>query len=478
MTIKKLFCLFVCAFLICFYKAECQTLITQLEEYYTFDETTGNVFNSVNSAVNPSSTVNATYGVAGKINTAFGYNGSSSMVTFADHANWTISATGTISISVWIYLTGENIAANGYGTIWGHQAGPQLYLKYISAGSYRLGWYTGNTEAITTALSFSLNTWYHIVMLKNSSSLTFYRNGTSVGTLTASDNTIDPPTVYIGSNTHTTPEAFNGRIDELGIWKRVLTSTEVTQLYNSGAGLAYPFGTTTSYSLTTSASPAAGGSIGLSPTGGSYASGTTVTAAATPNSGYTFSGWSGALTGTTNPGTVTMNSNNTLTATFTPVPGGADNLGNHTATQNIKMGNYWLSGDGGNEGIRVASNGYIGIFTANPTQPLTVNGKILATEVEVVSSIASDYVFEPEYELMPLTELELYLRENKHLPGIPSAAEFSEKGQNLAETDDLLLKKIEELTLYILKQEKAINEQNQKILGLQTEVDALKSLIK
>jgi hypothetical protein len=105
---------------------------------------------------------------------------------------------------------------------------------------------------------------------------------------------------------------------------------------------------------------------------------------------------------------------------------------------------------------------------------LTVNGKILATEVEVVSSIASDYVFEPEYQLMPLTELEIYLKQNKHLPDIPSAAEFSEKGQNLAKTDDMLLRKIEELTLYIIRQEKTVSEQQKAIDALRIELESLK----
>jgi hypothetical protein len=129
------------------------------------------------------------------------------------------------------------------------------------------------------------------------------------------------------------------------------------------------------------------------------------------------------------------------------------------------------SGTWQNNGSNVYySAGNIGIGTANPSQPLTVNGKILSKEVEVVSSIASDYVFEAEYKLIPLTELELYLKQNKHLPGVPSAAEFATEGQNLGKMDDLLLRKIEELTLYIIDQNKTIEMLKSEIIKLNNQI--------
>jgi uncharacterized repeat protein (TIGR02543 family) len=76
-----------------------------------------------------------------------------------------------------------------------------------------------------------------------------------------------------------------------------------------------------SYALTTTASPPAGGSIGRSPDALSYALGTVVTLTATPAPGYTFTSWSGDLLGTTNPTTITMTGNKTVTATFTPSSG-------------------------------------------------------------------------------------------------------------------------------------------------------------
>jgi len=93
---------------------------------------------------------------------------------------------------------------------------------------------------------------------------------------------------------------------------------------------------------------------------------------------------------------------------------------------------------------------------------LAVNGKIIAEEVRVqLRANWPDYVFEKDYELMPISELKKYIDENKHLPEVPSAEEINERGgQDLGEMDRLLLKKIEELSLYIIQQ--------------QAEIDALK----
>ena len=72
--------------------------------------------------------------------------------------------------------------------------------------------------------------------------------------------------------------------------------------------------------------------------------------------------------------------------TWQTAPGG-DNLGNHTATQNIKLNGHWLSGDGGNEGVFVTNNGKVGIGTSNPSKKLEVNGAISGFGIVPVGSI-------------------------------------------------------------------------------------------
>ena len=101
--------------------------------------------------------------------------------------------------------------------------------------------------------------------------------------------------------------------------------------------------------------------------------------------------------------------------------------------------------------------------TPDNTYKLAVNSGILCEELKVMADVpSSDYVFEPTYNLKPLSEVEAYVTENKHLPDIPSAREFKENGYKVGEMDNLLLQKIEELTLYIIDLQKQIEELKSK----------------
>lgn len=118
------------------------------------------------------------------------------------------------------------------------------------------------------------------------------------------------------------------------------------------------------------------------------------------------------------------------------------------------------------EVARFEGNGNVGIGTSNPDQKLTVKGKIHSEEVIVDLNVPGpDYVFEEDYDLTTLKDLEAYIKANKHLPEIPSAKEMEANGITLGEMNMLLLKKIEELTLYAIEQEKAKDKQ-QEIINL------------
>ena len=90
-----------------------------------------------------------------------------------------------------------------------------------------------------------------------------------------------------------------------------------------------------------------------------------------------------------------------------------------------------------------------------------VAGKITCEELEV-KDIAADFVFEADYKLRSLQEVEAFIIENKHLPDFAPASE-TEKGVELGKFNTLLLQKIEELTLYIIEQQKEIDELAKKL---------------
>ena len=109
----------------------------------------------------------------------------------------------------------------------------------------------------------------------------------------------------------------------------------------------------------------------------------------------------------------------------------------------------------------LADNGNIGIKTNNPQAELAVNGTVLAKAVRVNISATywPDYVFGNDYKMMTISELESYVNENRHLPGIPSASDVEGEGSvDLGEMNTLLLQKVEELTRYIIDLQKQIDE--------------------
>jgi hypothetical protein len=115
---------------------------------------------------------------------------------------------------------------------------------------------------------------------------------------------------------------------------------------------------------------------------------------------------------------------------------------NHNTTQNVILAN-----GGGN----------VGIGTTSPNNKLDVLGIIRANEV-IVETGWADYVFEEDYKLESLEKVESFIKENKHLPNVPSAKEVQEKGAHVAELMTSMMAKIEELTLHAIKQQKEIDD--------------------
>ena len=342
--------------------------------------------------------IGATSGQTGKINTAYSFDGGDG-INFGNQSVFNVGTTADFSLSIWIKTSSpiEQMVISKYNT----GVSPGYVLGTEAGKAYAcirdgLGSGTAELVVVNGTSNVNNNAWHLLVAtFDRNGDLRLYVDGiqeayANISTITDPvNNTSDFCIGY--RNYAISPFYFTGSIDEAGVWNRTLAAAEVTQLYNSGNGLAYPFtlynysasaspseGGTVSmspaggsypagtnvtltaspnsgytfigwngsimtnpytitvtansgiaavfvpngstYTLSTSSSPTAGGTIALSPSGGNYGSGSVVTATATANSGYTFTSWSGALTGTTNPGTITMNASKTLVANFTAVP--------------------------------------------------------------------------------------------------------------------------------------------------------------
>ena len=149
----------------------------------------------------------------------------------------------------------------------------------------------------------------------------------------------------------------------------------------------------------------------------------------------------------------------------TPLPGftsmgflqlsGTDiRLGTNSANNSGKL----VIRTNGNDRMWVDSAGSVTIGTSYKAASgyrLSVNGKIMSEGVRVQFDNAwPDYVFEKNYPLLSLKELDLFIQKEKHLPNVPAASKVAAEGIDLAEMDAKLLEKIEELSLYLIEMEK------------------------
>lgn len=137
-----------------------------------------------------------------------------------------------------------------------------------------------------------------------------------------------------------------------------------------------------------------------------------------------------------------------------------------------------LKSQNNTENIFITPNGNMGIGKKDPKDKLEVNGQIHAKSVKVDLKEWADYVFNDDYDLIRLREIENYINTHGHLPEVPSTTEVQNKGIDLGQMNILLLKKIEELTLHLIEKEHQVQGLQNQMNDLQSQITEIKESLK
>jgi hypothetical protein len=121
--------------------------------------------------------------------------------------------------------------------------------------------------------------------------------------------------------------------------------------------------------------------------------------------------------------------------------------------------------------VKIGAN----VFPTDASYELSVGGGIIAEEVLVRLQPWPDYVFAPSYELKPLAEVESYIAQQKHLPGVASAKQVETEGLNLGQMQKAQMEKIEELFLHVIALDKEMKALKAENASLKTKVEQLEN---
>ncbi len=226
--------------------------MTNLISYWTFDEASGGSLDSHGSN-DGTITETVTEGSSGIIVDSYTFGGGH--VNYGTPASLDMSGWSAFSVSVWVYYDGsgsdEHTAMSSWGTA-GSVTNTASVLFRIEPSDDSVEGFVRVEPNTTvggtfTGVSVTVNTWTHLVFVFTSTSLRLWVNNSEASNNFSTSANMDATAsvaLWVGDTDHTgaTPDdSFTGRVDEVGVWDKTLSTAEISLLYGSGSGSAYPF---------------------------------------------------------------------------------------------------------------------------------------------------------------------------------------------------------------------------------------------
>ena len=224
-------------------------LTDNIISYWKLDETSGNAVDATGNG-HTGTVTTATQGVSGKIGNAVNFTGSGNIV--APNVASLQMGLNSFTFAFWINCLHAPYAGNNGGVI-GGDSGAAGFVINTSTYMYLTKVYPDSAYAPQYSQLVPLNQWTFIAVTYNASNnnVTYYMNNLTPETYASTISSFDATaaTDRLGEWANGSGDPYFGKLDEVGMWSRVLSAGEISQLYNSGSGLTYPFVTTPTTSL-------------------------------------------------------------------------------------------------------------------------------------------------------------------------------------------------------------------------------------